>query len=64
MIINIGLNAWLARCKDQATSFAAANAGALAMATGACGDYAVRDPVAHLNGLAALPIGSGRSGFF
>ena len=26
------------------------------MAKGACGDYVVRDPIAHLNGLAAMLI--------
>ena len=47
---------WLARCKDQTSnpmSLNEAKAAAMAMAKGACGDYAVTNPIAHLNGIAA-----------
>ena len=47
---------WLARCKDQTTNpmpLYEAKAAAMAMAKGACGDYVVRDPISHLNGIAA-----------
>ena len=49
--------AWIARYKDQCTNptdLREAKAAAMAMAKGACGDYVVRDPIAHLNGLAAM----------
>ena len=48
---------WLARCKDQtsnAISLTDAKAAAMAMAKGVCGDYVVSNPIAHLNGLAAI----------
>ena len=47
---------WLARCKDQTSNpihLNKAKAAAMAMAKGACGDYAVTNPIAHLNGIAA-----------
>ena len=55
-IINVAPNAWLARCGDQTSNplaLTAAKSEAMAMAKGACGDYVVRDPIAHLNGLGA-----------
>ena len=56
-VINVAPNAWLARCGDQTSNplaLTAAKSAAMAMAKGACGDYVVRDPIAHLNGLAAM----------
>ena len=56
-VINVAPNAWLARCGDQASnpcSLNAAKSEAMAMAKGACGDYAVANPIAHLNGLTAI----------
>ena len=46
---------WLARCKDQTTNPmpSTRRIAAMAMAKGACGDYAVTNPIAHLNGIAA-----------
>ncbi len=56
--MSLGNAQWLARCGDQAcgpTTFANAKAAAIAMsAEGACGDYTVERPIAHLNGLQAL----------
>ena len=48
---------WLARCGDQTSNplaLTAAQSAAMAMAKGACGDYVVSNPVAHLNGLTAI----------
>jgi hypothetical protein len=48
---------WLARCGPQACgpdSLSQAKANAVAMAKGADGDYQIRNPVTHLNGLQAL----------
>ena len=56
-IINVAPNAWLARCGNQISNPLALNAAksaAMAMAKGACGDYVVGNPVAHLNGLTAI----------
>ena len=56
-VINIAPNAWLARCGDQTSNplaLTAAKSAAMAMAKGACGDYVVSNPVAHLNGLTAI----------
>ena len=47
---------WLARCKDQTSNpmpLNEAKAAAMAMAKGACGDYTVTNPIAHLNAVAA-----------
>jgi hypothetical protein len=47
---------WLGRSGDQAcgpTTFAYAKAAAIAMSAGACGDYTIERPIAHLNGLQA-----------
>jgi hypothetical protein len=55
-IIKLKSDAWLARCGDQVcgpSCFNEAKANALAMAKGAHGDYFVRNPVSHLNGLQA-----------
>jgi hypothetical protein len=55
-IIKLGPDAWLARCGDQVygpCSFAEAKTNAIAMAKGAHGDYVVRSPISHLNGLQA-----------
>jgi hypothetical protein len=55
-VFRIGPNAWLARCNDHAcgpSSFNEAKAYALAMASGAIGDYFVSDPVRELNELQA-----------
>jgi hypothetical protein len=55
-IIKLGPDAWLARCGDQVcgpSPFSEAKANALAMARGADGDYFVRKPISHLNGLQA-----------
>src|SRR5262249_95621 len=55
-IIKLGSDAWLARCGDQAcgpSSFSEAKTNAIAMAKGAHGDYVVRNPISHLNGLQA-----------
>jgi hypothetical protein len=55
-IIKIGPNAWLARCADRVcgpSSFNEAKGKAVALAKGAEGDYFVRNPIAHLNGLCA-----------
>jgi hypothetical protein len=53
--LGLGNAQWLARCGDQCcgpTTFANAKAAAIAMsAAGACGDYTVKRPIAHLNGL-------------
>jgi hypothetical protein len=56
-IINIGPGQWLARCGNQAcgpSAISEAKANAMKMARGACGDYVVERPVAHLNGLHAV----------
>ena len=56
-VINVAPNAWLARCGDQTSNpvtLSAAKAEAMAMAKGACGDYVVSNPIAHLNGLTAI----------
>lgn len=55
-VINVAPNAWLARCGDQTSNpipLAAAKSKAMAMAKGACGDYAATNPIAHLNGITA-----------
>ena len=56
-VINVAPNAWLARCGDQTSNplaLTAAKSEAMAMAKGACGDYVVSNPIAHLNGLTAI----------
>ena len=56
-VINVAPNAWLARCGDQTSNplaLIAAKSAAMAMAKGACGDYVVSNPIAHLNGLTAI----------
>ena len=56
-VINVAPNAWLARFGDQTSNpvtLSAAKAEAMAMAKGACGDYVVSNPVAHLNGLTVI----------
>ena len=56
-VINVAPNAWLARCDDQTSNplaLTAAKSVAMAMAKGACGDYAVGNPIAHLNGLTTI----------
>ena len=53
---------WFARCKDQASNpmpLNDAKASTMAMAKGACGDYTVTNPIAHLNGLAAILLDRG-----
>jgi hypothetical protein len=55
-IIKLEAEAWLARCGNQVcgpSSFSEAKANAFAMAKGAIGDYYVRNPISHLNGLQA-----------
>jgi hypothetical protein len=55
-IIKIGRDAWLGRCGDRVCGpsfFSQARSTALKMARGAEGDYFVRNPIAHLNGLCA-----------
>src|SRR5262249_14731328 len=55
-IIKLEAEAWLARCGDQVygpCAFAEAKTNAIAMAKGAHGDYVVRNPISHLNGLQA-----------
>ena len=55
-VINVAPNAWLARSGDQTSNpspLNAAKSAAMAMAKGACGDYVVSNPIAHLNGLTA-----------
>jgi hypothetical protein len=55
-IIKLESDAWLARCGHQVCgpcSFAEAKTNAIAMAKGAHGDYVVRSPISHLNGLQA-----------
>jgi hypothetical protein len=55
-IIKLEAEAWLARCGNQVcgpSSFREAKANAFAMAKGAIGDYYVRNPISHLNGLQA-----------
>jgi hypothetical protein len=55
-IIKLESGAWLARCEDQVcgpSSFSEAKANALAMAKGAVGEYYVRNPICHLDGLQA-----------
>ena len=56
-VVGLGHGQWLARCGNQGrgpTTFANAKAAAIAMsADGACGDYTVERPIAHLNGLQA-----------
>jgi hypothetical protein len=55
-ISKLEADAWIARCGDQVcgpSSFSEAKANALALAKGADGDYFVRDPLSHLNGLQA-----------
>ena len=56
-VINVAPNAWLASCGDQTSNpsrSTAAKSAAMAMAKGACGDYVVSNPIAHLNGLTAI----------
>ena len=56
-VINVAPNAWLARCGDQTSNpltLTSAKSAAMAMAKGACGDYVVSSPIAHLNGLTAI----------
>lgn len=57
-VIDVGIEkpAWIARHKNQTTNplpLQNAKKAAMAMARGECGDYVVRNPIAHLNGLAA-----------
>jgi hypothetical protein len=55
-VICIAPGNWLARCGDricQPQSLKRAKANALAMARGAEGDYRIRNPITHLNGLQA-----------
>jgi hypothetical protein len=55
-IFKLEAEAWLARCGNQVcgpSSFTEAKTNALAMAKGADGDYFVRNPISHLNGLQA-----------
>ena len=57
-VIDVGTEkpACIARHKHQTTNpmqLQKAKKAAMAMAKGDCGDYAVRHPIAHLNGLAA-----------
>ena len=56
-VTNVAPNAWLARCGDQTSNpipLNMAKSEAMAMAKGACSDYVVANPVAHLNGLTAI----------
>ena len=57
-VIDVGADkpAWIARFKDQTTNplhLKEAKAAAMAMAKGGCGDYEVRNPIEHLDGLTA-----------
>jgi hypothetical protein len=55
-VIKIGSDAWLARRGNESSgpsSFNEARANALTMASGACGDYFIENPIDHLNGLQA-----------
>ena len=57
-VIDVGTEkpAWIARNKDSTTNsmhLKEAKSAALAMAKGECSDYVVRNPIAHLTGLAA-----------
>ena len=61
-VINIARGQWLARCRNEASgpsSFKDAKVNALAMARGAHGDYFIRNPVHHLNGLQARLVSDG-----
>ena len=54
--VGTGKPAWIARHKHETTNpmqLQKAKKAAMAMAKGECGDYVVRSPIAHLNGLAA-----------
>ena len=56
-VISVAPNAWLARCSDQTSNpltLTSAKSEAMAMGKGACGDYVVSNPIAHLNGLTAI----------
>ena len=58
-VLNVAPNAWLARCCDQNSNplaLPASKSAAMAMAKGACGDYVVSNPIAHLNDLTAMLI--------
>jgi hypothetical protein len=55
-VINVGMcsAAWLARCGDVVVgpfSFKEAKAAAIKLAKGAKGNYRIRNPISHLNGL-------------
>jgi hypothetical protein len=55
-IIKLESDSWIARWGDQIwgpSCFAEAKANAFAMAKGADGNYFVRNPISHLNGLQA-----------
>jgi hypothetical protein len=55
-VINVAPGQWLARCRNEVSGpscFSEAKKNALAMASGAHGDYFVENPIDHLNGLQA-----------
>jgi hypothetical protein len=55
-VINVAPGQWLARYRNEVSgpsSFNEAKANALAMVSGACGDYFIENPIDHLNGLQA-----------
>jgi hypothetical protein len=55
-VIEVAPGRWLARCDDRACgpdTLPSAKKGALAMAKGACGEYTISNPIAHLNGITA-----------
>jgi hypothetical protein len=55
-VINVAPGQWLARYRNEASGpspFNEAKANALAMISGACGDYFIENPIDHLNGLQA-----------
>jgi hypothetical protein len=55
-VIQLSPARWLARCRDQASgpsSLNEAKALAMAMAKGSFGDFEIRKPIEHLNGLTA-----------
>jgi hypothetical protein len=59
-VINIAPGQWLARYRNDASgpsSFNEAKANALAMVSGAGGDYFIENPIDHLNGLQARLLG-------
>jgi hypothetical protein len=61
-VIQVVPGEWLARRDDEACGPMALNeakAVAVAMAKGAPGDYRLRNPIEHLNGLAAAAVRTG-----